>query len=197
MKYIVLITIFLIQLLDFQSANATNENLKEIKIGEKVPDITLWGSAGKRYKFKKYKGAVIVLEWIDYTCDKVKESYDSGEIQDIQQVFVVRSDVLWASVHSVTEDDKRYKKQKDVWQKTMDDKAYPDTVIIDNKLRASKVFGIKKIPAFVVIDAEGRLAYKGKLKDDKHNYVTEAVGQLLSLDDVDISETSITEGCDL
>jgi len=194
-KYILVITILMVQLLDFQPANAARKEYKEIKIGDQVPNITLWGSEGRRYKIKKSRGSIIVLEWLDYTCGVIEENYKSGDIQNIQQVFVVRSDVFWASVHSVSEDDDRYIKKEEVLKRTMADKAYPDTVILDNRLRAAKVFGIKKVPAFVIIDANGKFVYKGKMKDDKHNYVTEAVEQLLSEEEVKISETKIDEGC--
>lgn len=197
MKYILIMTIMVMGFYTPQEAFSYSKKYEEIKIGDQVPNLTLWGSEGRRYKIKKSRGSIIVLEWLDYTCGVVEEEYKTGDIQNIQQVFIVRSDVFWASVHSVTEDDERYIKKEDILKKTMEDKAYPDTVILDNRLRASKVFGIKKAPAYVIIDADGKFVYKGKLKDENHNYVTEAVEQLLSDEDVKIPETKLGEGCAL
>ncbi len=150
-------------------------------MGEISKSFTLWGSAGGRHKLKKHYGSVVILEFMNPNCPQTQQMYKDEEVQEIQQLFIIRDDVLWASVVSAKKDSPNYHAPEKLWENTQQMKAYPNTVLLDDKLKVAKMYGITHFPAFVVLDKKHKVVYKGGAKDPilGGDNLTSAIEQIL------------------
>jgi hypothetical protein len=142
------------------------------------------------HPLSKYSGKILVLEWVNRGCPFVKKHYGSGNMQALQKKLKAKG-VAWIAVSSSAEGKEGYFKNAadaEAWQKEQG--ALQDALILDPDGDIGKRYGAKATPHMFVIDAQGRLAYKGAI-DDKpsanpgdvkgaRNYVAEAVDALLA-----------------
>ncbi len=160
------IVLAIIFMLISTSAYAGDDNGNGIyDMGEISKSFTLWGSAGGRHKLKKHYDSVVILEFMNPNCPQTQQMYKNEEVQEIQQLFIIRDDVLWASVVSAKKDSPNYHTPEKLWENTQKTKAYPNTVLLDDKLKVAKMYGITHFPAFVVLDEKHKVVYKGGAKD--------------------------------
>lgn len=159
------------------------------EIGKPAPSFVLKNTEGKDVSPADYKGKIVVLEWINLGCPFVKKHYGSGNMQKLQKDYTAKG-VVWLSVASSAPGKEGYLKA-DGWKKAIAEKGSAATaVLLDPDGLAGRAYGAKTTPHMFVIDAEGRLAYKGAIDDRPSvdpadvpgatNYVRQALDSLLA-----------------
>ena len=148
-------------------------------IGEPAPDFTLKDEAGKEHKLSQYKGKIVVLEWTNFGCPYVERHYKEKTM--VTSAEKAGEDVVWLAVDSSTTatdaDSKKWKEQY----------GFTHPVLLDAEGKVGKQYQAKTTPHMMVIDAEGKLRYRGAIDDDKKgekkaeertNYVLDVVNTL-------------------
>jgi len=151
------------------------------EIGKPAPDFALKDVDGKEYKLADFKDKVVVLEWTNYQCPVVNGYHKNKSMRNTLGKFEDKP-VAWLAIDSShfcaekVDDIKKWSKEIDV--------EYP--ILLDAPGQVGHQYGAKTTPHMFVIDQKGVLAYSGALdddptgdKDNKRNYVEEAVTALL------------------
>jgi hypothetical protein len=158
--------------------------LEDPQIGQPAPALD------QAHPLSNYKGKILVLEWVNKGCPFVKKHYGSGNMQALQKKYKEKG-VAWVGVVSSAKGKEGYFKnaaQAAAWQKEQG--ALQDALILDPDGEIGQRYGAKATPHMFVIDAQGKLAYKGAI-DDKpsadpgdiksaKNYVAQALDALLA-----------------
>ncbi|MBL0350423.1 MAG: thioredoxin family protein [Elusimicrobia bacterium] len=169
------------------------------EIGKPAPAFVLKDTHGKDVSLADQKGKVVVLEWINHGCPFVKKHYGSGNMQKLQKDYTAKG-VVWLSVASSAPGKEGYMKA-DAWNKAIAEKKSAATaVLLDPDGVAGRAYGAKTTPHMFVIDAEGRLAYKGAIDDrpsadpadvpGAKNYVRQALDSVLAGKPVETASTT-------
>ena len=159
------------------------------EIGKPAPAFVLKDTQGKDVSLADQKGKVVVLEGINHGCPFVKKHYGSGNMQNLQKEYTAKG-VVWLSVASSAPGKEGYMKA-DGWNKAIAEKKSAATaVLLDPDGVAGRAYGAKTTPHMFVIDAEGRLVYKGAIDDrpsadpadvpGAKNYVRQALDSVLA-----------------
>lgn len=148
--------------------------------GQPAPDFTLKDHEGKDVKLSDLKGQVVVLEWTNPQCPFVKRHYEAGTMKTLAAEFAGKN-VKWLAIdssHFVTVAENK---------KWADEKQLPYPVLDDHEGKVGAAYGARTTPDMFVIDAEGKVAYRGAIDDDPYgenkapkNYVRAAVEAVLA-----------------
>jgi peroxiredoxin len=143
---------------------------------------------GREHALADYRGKVVVLEWTNHGCPFVKKHYDSGNMQDLQGRYAKKG-VIWLTICSSAEGKQGHMSAREWNEKVAALKAAATAVLLDADGAAGKAYGATTTPHMFVVDAEGRVAYRGALDDDPsskasdakraRNFVAEAVDAVL------------------
>ncbi len=178
-----------------QSAN--QNNLPDLKVGKKAPAFTVTDVAGNKVSLADYKGKIVVLEWNNPFCPFVAPHYENGNIPNLQKKYTDKG-VAWLVVNSTTDRHKDYRNAEEMAEKV---KAYSPGYthyILDTDGDLGRRYGAKTTPHLFIVDAKGKLAYRGAIDDSadtdggkaaKVNYVQKALDELLSGQKVSVKET--------
>ncbi len=167
--------------------------LGDPKIGKPAPALD------EAHALSKYQGKPLVLEWVSSGCPFVKRHYGSGNMQALQKKYAALG-VAWISVCSSGEGKEGHwsgMEEAQAWLKEQG--AAPTELILDPSGEIGRRYGAKTTPHMFVIDAKGKLAYKGALdshpaadaedKETGKNYVSLALDALLAGKKVSKSQT--------
>lgn len=174
-----------------------NQNLPDLKVGKKAPAFSITDIAGNKVNLADYKGKIVVLEWNNPFCPFVVPHYESGNIPNMQKKYTQKN-VAWLVINSTTDKHADYRNAEDMAKKV---KAYSPGYthyILDTDGNFGRRYGAKTTPHFFIIDAKGKLAYRGAIdnaqemtdeKAEKVNYVQKALDELLDGKKVSIKQT--------
>lgn len=170
---------------------------KVIDIGEKVGDIRLWGSTKKRHKLKDHRGKVVVIHWYNPSCDASMAMFAEGGLQELQQLFIIRDDVIWVTIVSAPKDGEDYHTQEELWHDTKDWQAYPNAVLLDWDVKVAPLLGVEHFPAFVVLNKDHEMIYRGPYEsaDGQEQYLVSAIEDALANQVPDVPERKIEPWC--
>lgn len=156
------------------------------ELGAQAPDFTLTDHTGKAHTLSSYKGKLVVLEWTNPQCPFVVRHYAA---KTMTNAAAAHPEVVWLTInssHFATHEENAK------WSAAEGVKA----TLNDPSGEVGARYGAKTTPHMFVIDAEGKLAYKGAIDDDPHgdkqtpiNYVTEALKALKEGGRPAVSET--------
>lgn len=186
------------------------EEAKVARIGEPAPAIALRDLDDKEHKLADHKGKVVVLEWFSPDCPVVRMHYEAKTFEMLRKKFK-DLDVVFLAIHSTptatqpapADPASPNGSQGDAAQRCRDRIAewkFPDVLLLDRDGKVAKAYGAKVTPEMMVVDAEGRLAYRGAIDDGsttapgKVNWVELAVSNLLAKQKVATPETT-AYGC--
>lgn len=154
-----------------------------------APAFKLKDTSDKEHALADFKGKIVVLEWTNHECPYVKKHYDSGNMQDLQKKYTAKG-AAWLSVCSSAEGKQGHMTPKAWNEKGTALKVAATAVLLDADGTAGKAYGAKNTPFMVVVDEEGRIAYRGAIDDNPsakaadakgaRNHVAEAVDALLA-----------------
>lgn len=150
----------------------------ELDPGDAVPDFELVDLDGRARRLSEQRGRIVVLEWTSPLCPSVASWHESGLGADTRAA-VAGDDVVWWRIDSsffVTE-------RRDVARAWCERLALRDPFLLDPDGTVARALGARATPHLFVVDAAGRLAYRGAPTEraDEHarrNFVVAAVDAL-------------------
>lgn len=175
------------------------------QIGEPAPDFALHSAAGNQHSLSDFKGKIVVLEWVNHGCPFVKKHYESGNMQRLQAEYTGK-DIVWLSICSSAEGKQGYMEPEAALEARNAAGAKATAYLIDETGEVGKLYGARVTPEMYIIDAEGKLVYRGAIDSIRstdvadveraHNYVTTAIEQLLEGQPVTVANTK-AYGCSI
>lgn len=129
-------------------------------IQKPAPDFTAPGANGKPVQLSAYRGKVVVLEWTNHDCPFVKKHYDSGNIPKLQKQAAAQG-VVWLQVISSAPGQQGHVDAATARQINGYRNATPADTVLDESGAVGKLYGARTTPHLYVIDASGKLVYKG------------------------------------
>jgi peroxiredoxin len=134
-----------------------------------LPDVN-----GETHTLDRYEGKIVVLEWINYDCPFVRKFYGSGTMQALQEEYTGK-DVVWLSVCS-SAPGRQGHFSADEWKRRIKESGVKATaVLLDESGKTGRAYGASNTPHIFVVDADGKLAYRGSV-DDQRTADPETVG---------------------
>ncbi|WP_262408670.1 redoxin family protein [Sphingomonas sp. JC676] len=170
----------------------------EPEIASAVPNFRAMDMHGKVVDLSQYRGKTVVLEWNNPGCPFVQKHYNSGNMQKTQAAAAAQG-VVWLTVNSGAPGKQGYMTGAEAQKFVAGQKAKPATYVLDPKGLIGKVYGAKTTPHMYIIDASGRLVYKGGIDDratadtadiaKARNHVLAALGEIKAGKPVSVTET--------
>jgi peroxiredoxin len=168
------------------------------EIGSPAPQFTLTDTAGKQHALKDYAGKIVVVEWFNEGCPFVKKHYVGGNMQSLQERYT-KQGIVWLSVVSSApgKQGSLSAEGHNETRKKWNISAAP--LLLDEAGSVGKSYGAKTTPHMFIIDAQGKLVYRGAIDstsstdaDDiptSKNYVAAALDEILAGKPVSTSST--------
>lgn len=147
---------FLVIILFFVCLSFTGS--KTIEIGEKVPEIELLNTIGKKIKLSSLKGKVVLIDFWASWCGPCRQ-----ENPNVVEAYAKYNKMKFKNgkgfeVFSVSLD-----RTKESWIKAIgDDKLVWKNHCIDSEGIASRAYGASSIPFGVLIDGDQKIIAKGQ-----------------------------------
>lgn len=178
------------------AAAAVAQERESLELGDEAPAFTLTDQNGETVRLEDYEGRIVVLEWFSGRCPSVAYHHhpDRRTMSTLAERFA-EDEVVWLAINSSRDEDVATNRETaEEWEIS-----YP--ILDDAGGEVGRAYGARVTPHMFVIDAEGKLAYRGAIDDDpgrrgneEVNYVEQAVEELLAGEDVSEPET-FTYGC--
>ena len=176
------------------------------KVGEKVHNFVLKDTDGNSHNLQKYldEGKVVVLEWFNPDCPIVKNHYVSSQNMIKTAGFAKQNGVVWLAINSGAEGKQGAGLERNQTARKDYKMEYP--LLLDENGNIGRMFGAKTTPDMRIISKDGILVYsgaidnartpegKGKVMDERTNYVIVALKSHLSGETVELSKTK-AYGC--
>ena len=151
-----LVTALIVGSAGVASAQSTAE------LGKPAPAFELKDVNGKTVKLSDYRGKTVVLEWFNSGCPFVKYAHEEGPLKDkAKRPGAGRADVVWLAINSSAPGKQGHglELNKNIgaeWKMS-----YP--LLIDESGAVGRMYDAKTTPHMYVIDAGGKLVYRGAL----------------------------------
>jgi peroxiredoxin len=158
-----------------------------VDVGQPAPDFTLNDLDGKAVTLSALRGQLVVLEWFNPGCPYVKASHTKGTLVGAAARQAGKG-VVWLAVNSAAPGKQGSGAEQNraaVQQFRMD---YP--VLLDESGKVGRAYGATNTPGMMVIDKDGKLAYRGAIDNSPDgereapqggvliDYVSSALGDL-------------------
>jgi hypothetical protein len=179
-------------------ATPTRSAVAEPALGAPALDFSARDADGKVVWLHDFKGKVVVLEWNNPGCPFVQKHYKSGNMQRTQAAATAQG-VVWLTINSGAEGQQGHMDGAQARQFVAGQGAKPTRYLLDPLGLVGKGYGAKTTPHMYIIDANGRLVYRGGI-DDKptadqgdipgaRNHVSAALAELRAGKPVSVAET--------
>lgn len=130
-------------------------------IDQPAPAFTAPGADGKPVSLSSYRGKTVVLEWTNHECPFVRKHYDqSGNIPKLQKEATAQG-VVWLQVISSPPGTQGHVSGSEALKLNQQRGAAPTAVLLDADGKVGKAYGAQTTPHLYVINADGKLVYKG------------------------------------
>jgi hypothetical protein len=140
----------------------------ELAIGQQAPEFTLTDLEGKTHALTEYRGKTVVLEWFNPECPFVKYAHGEGPLKDMA-ARLQAPDLVWLSINSGAPGKQGH--GLDLNKKSTGEYGMKNPVLLDEDGRVGRLYGAQKTPHMYVIDASGKLVYRGGLDNAPHGEV--------------------------
>src|SRR6201993_3524214 len=167
-------------------------------VGSAAPDFSLTDAKGTRHSLSQYKGKYVVLEWFNPQCPFVKKHYGGGNMQTLQKEFTGKG-VVWLTIDSNAPGTEGNLTPEEAQKIATSWKTHETALLLDPEGNAGRAYGAKNTPNMVVINAEGKIIYRGAIDSkatpnpsdipSSTNYVKAALDQSLAGKSVSTPET--------
>jgi glutathione peroxidase-family protein len=169
-----------------------------IKLNSPAPDFTLKDHTGKTHTLSDYKGKIVVLEWINFSCPFVKKHYKSGNMQGLQEKYRGQ-DIVWLTICSSAKGKQGHYELSKIEEQLTKNKYKATAYLIDEPGDIGKIYEAKTTPHMYIINKEGILVYDGaidsipsaKIKDikDADPYVVNMLDKMLKGEKITAKKT--------
>lgn len=129
-------------------------------LGQPAPTFTATDSNGKTWSLADLRGKVVVLETTNHDCPYVRKHYVSSNMQTQQREAAAKG-VVWLTVASSAPGEQGHVTAAQANQLTQSRNAAPAAVLLDPQSRIARAYDATVTPHMYIIDAQGRLVYKG------------------------------------
>jgi peroxiredoxin len=133
---------------------------KPAALGELAPDFTLPDLDGKPVQLADYRGKIVVLEWFNPDCPFVKASHLKGSLVDAAKK-ASGNGVVWLAINSGAPGKQGHGAARNREAKTEFKLTHP--ILLDETGKVGKLYGAQRTPHMYVINAEGKLVYRGAI----------------------------------
>ncbi|MGH7952333.1 MAG: redoxin domain-containing protein [Limisphaerales bacterium] len=168
-----------------------------VEVGKPAPDFTATDIYGKTIHLSDYKGKIVVLESYNQDCPFCHNHYKTGAMQELQRDLAGKG-VVWLVVNSVNPKNSSHRTPEQSQKERMTEKMDVTDWIDDSSGAVGHLYDMKTTPDMYVIDKNGTLVYAGAIDNrpqpfgdprTAHNYVREAVDDLIAGKPIAVSET--------
>jgi peroxiredoxin len=139
----------------------------QVNVGERAPGFTLLDAEeGEQLTLSSFQGKTVVLEWIGLDCPAVKNLYNAGTVQALQEQYsdVEKSNVAWLTIIPEKAGAKTHT-SKDVALDFLDEYgAEPDHVLMDPFSAVTRTWGVERIPKAFIVNEAGDVVYSGAVE---------------------------------
>jgi peroxiredoxin len=129
-------------------------------VGKPAPDFTLSDLDGKEVKLSDLRGRVVVLEWFNPGCPYVKASHTRGTLVGLAARHE-GAGVVWLAINSAAQGKQGHGVDVNRTAARAFGMRYP--VLLDESGRVGRAYGATNTPGMFVIDAAGKLVYRGAI----------------------------------
>jgi len=128
------------------------------EVGQPAPDFTLSDLDGKPVRLADLKGKIVVLEWFNPGCPYVVASHTRGSLVDAA-ARASKLGVTWLAINSGAPGKQGAGLEVNRAARAEWKLAHP--ILLDEAGTVGKAYGATNTPHLFVIDAAGKLAYRG------------------------------------
>lgn len=130
-----------------------------LAVGAEVPEFARADAQGRRHRLSDYAGSVLVLEWTSHVCPAVQGWLRDGSLAKVHAA--VPEGVVWLAV-----DSSFYAEHcRAAIARFRQAHALDAACLLDPDGTLGRSLGVTTTPQVVVIDAAGRLAYRGAIAE--------------------------------
>ena len=168
-----------------------------VEVGKPAPDFTATTIDGKTVHLSDYKGKIVVIESYNSDCPYCHNQYATGAMQDLQRDMAAKG-VVWLLVNSVNPNNMSHRTDAQALKEEAAEKMDVTAWIDDSSGAVGHLYGMETTPHMFVINKDGILVYDGAIDNEPdpfhnpltaHNYVREAVDDLLAGKPIAVSQT--------
>ncbi len=161
---------------------------------------TLTDQNGNKVSLSKFRGQIVVLEWVNFDCPFSRRHYKEGTFKTLYEKY--KYGLPTASGAASDEKGKKKRRQRVVWlainsthytnvetNKAAAEKyGVPYPILDDHEGKVGRLYGAKTTPHIFIKAPDGTIAYQGAVDDDPRgeknpeervNYVAQALEALL------------------
>ena len=143
---------------------ATSGQVAPVAVGLPAPQFSAIDELGERRRLSDYRGAYVVLEWVNRACPFVQEHYESDYMQALQNDARARG-VVWLSVSSTASGHPGYMDADGAARFRARYDAMPTSILLDPDGRMARLYDVDVTPQIFIIDPQGVLIYMGGMDD--------------------------------
>ena len=169
-----------------------DERKSKAMVGSMAPSFTLKDQSGNDVSLADCKGKIVVLEWFNNECPFVVKHYSKGDMNALASKYEAKG-VKWLAINST------HSANIDSNKEIAGEWKIDRPILDDSEGVVGREFGATNTPNMFVIDADGKIVYRGAI-DDKNtsrvsdiasskNYVAAALDDVLAGKPVSQPET--------
>jgi len=128
------------------------------EVGQPAPDFTLTDLDGRPVRLADLKGRIVVLEWFNPGCPYVVAAHTRGSLVDAA-ARASKQGVTWLAINSGAPGKQGAGLEVNRAARAEWKLAHP--ILLDESGSVGKAYGATNTPHLFVIDAAGKLAYRG------------------------------------
>lgn len=129
-------------------------------VDQPAPSFTGVAADGSKFNLETLRGKTVVLEWTNDECPFVKKHYESGNIPQLQKDAAGKG-ISWVQIISSAPGKQGHVDGATALKLNEARDAKPAYVVLDADGKIGKLYGAQTTPHIYVIDAKGVLVYKG------------------------------------
>lgn len=192
----------------FMVVNLTSEtevnSSTDAPVGEQAPEFEVMGADGNMYSLSDFEGQYVILEWLNHGCPYIRKHYDGNNMQQLQEKYTDKENVVWLSVISSAPGEQGYMEPDEAQQSIEEYNASPTAILLDPEGEMGRAYNARVTPHMFIIDPSGTVRYNGAI-DDKptprassletaHNYIDAAMNSLMNGEEVAV-KSNTPYGC--
>ncbi len=165
-------------------------------VGSPAPDFTLTDLDGTEHTLSKYAGKTVVLEWFNPKCPFVNHAHKEGSLVTMAKDETAK-DIVWLAINSGAPGKQGHGPDANAEGVKTFGLTHP--VLIDETGAVGRAYAAEKTPHMFLIDAKGRLVYRGAIDNapfgevdgggDKINHLAVALAEVAEGKPVSNAET--------